>query len=184
MIRIFWLFMLYSFLGFLLETGYALARAGKLVNRKTMLVLPLCPVYGLGGTAIVLLSEALPASPLILALVGTLACTAIEYVYGLLCETLLFVRLWDYGNGKGSVHGRIHLLFCVYWGALSLLVPAWIQPLIERIASALPDAWFPWASALLLSDAVATVMLLRRFGRGGERMPGCPVARRVHPQQP
>ncbi|MCL2544777.1 MAG: putative ABC transporter permease [Clostridia bacterium] len=177
--RVFWLFVAYSFLGFLLETGFAALRTGRLINRKTMLVLPLCPVYGLGGAALVLLSEHLPLPPVAFAVAGGLACTAIEYGYSLACELLFRVRLWDYGDGRGSVHGRIHLLFCLYWGALALAVTAWVQPAVQRAVSALPVAWFPWAAAIVLADASATAALLYRFGRKGGRMPGCPVARRM-----
>ena len=43
----FWYFLFYSFLGFLLEVGYAWWTGGSL-DRKCLLLLPLCPVYGLG----------------------------------------------------------------------------------------------------------------------------------------
>ena len=177
--RVFWLFVAYSLLGFLLETGFTALRTGRLANRKTMLVLPLCPVYGLGGAALVLLHEHFRMPPAAFALLGGLTCTAIEYGYSLACELLFRVRLWHYGEGPGSVHGRIHLVFCAYWGALSLAAVAWVQPALQHVLSMLPDAWFPWAAAIVLADASATAVLLYRFGRKGGRMPGCPVARRV-----
>jgi len=177
--REFWLFVAYSFLGFVIETAYTLLRTGRLANRKTMRFLPLCPVYGLGGVALVLMHERFPMPPLLFAVLGGLACTAIEYGYSLMCETVFRVRLWDYGTGRGVLHGRIHWIFCVYWGALSLALIAWVQPVMQRMATAIPAAWFPWAAALLAADAVATAALLYRFGHRGGRMPGCPVARRV-----
>ena len=44
----FWYFLIYSFLGFLLEVSYARITGGY-PERKCLLVLPLCPVYGLGA---------------------------------------------------------------------------------------------------------------------------------------
>lgn len=178
--RLFWLFVAYSFLGLLLETGFTALRTGKLASRKTMLVLPLCPVYGLGGVALVLMDEYLPLPPFAFAVAGGLACTAIEYGYGWACEVIFRVRLWDYGKERGSLHGRVNIVFCVYWGALALAAIRWIQPTLQQAVSALPAAWFPWAAALVLADAAATSALLYRFGRkGGRRMPSCPVARRI-----
>jgi len=177
--RTFWFFVSYSFLGFLLETGFTALRTGRLANRKTMLILPLCPVYGLCGVALVQMSERFPMPPFAFAVLSGLVCAAIEYGYSLVCEMLFRVRLWNYGEGRGSVHGRIHLAFCAYWGALALAAVAWVQPAVQRAVSALPAAWFPWAMALVLADATATATLLYRFGRKGGRMPGCPVARRV-----
>ena len=177
--RWFWLFVAYSFLGFLLETAFTALRTGKFANRKTMLLLPLCPVYGLGGAALVLLNENVSLPPVAFAILGGLACAAIEYGYSLTCELLFRVRLWDYGQGPGSINGRVHLLFCVYWIALVLPVIAWVQPAVQNILSALPNALFPLSVALVLADAATTATLLYRFGRKGGRMPGCPVARRV-----
>jgi len=177
--RWFWLFIAYSFLGFLLETVFTALRTGRFANRKTMLLLPLCPVYGLGGVALVLLNEGMHISPIAFAVLGGLACTTIEYGYSLTCELLFRVRLWDYGQGPGSINGRVHLLFCVYWCALALPVIAWIQPAVQRVVSALPNMLFPWVAALVLADAAVTAILLYRFGRKDARMPGCPVARRM-----
>lgn|GEM_PF-117750 len=176
--RWFWLFVAYSFLGFLLETGFTALRTGRLANRKTMLLLPLCPVYGLGGATLVWINESLFIPPVAFAVLGGLVCTAIEYVYSLACELLFRVRLWDYGQGRGSVNGRVHLLFCIYWIALILPVIVWIQPMVQSVISSLPNVLFPWAAALVLADAIATATLLYRFGRKGGRMPGCPVAKK------
>ena len=41
-------FFVYSFFGCGLETLFALVNLGELVHRKTLLLFPLCPVYGLG----------------------------------------------------------------------------------------------------------------------------------------
>lgn len=49
-----WYFIWYSFLGFLLEVGYARWTGGRR-DRKCLLLLPLCPVYGLGACAVLLL---------------------------------------------------------------------------------------------------------------------------------
>jgi uncharacterized membrane protein len=177
--RIFWLFMIYSLLGFLVETLYTWLRTGRLANRKTMLLLPICPVYGLGGLAVALLAEAFPASPAAIALTGALACSAIEYGYSLLCETIFGVRLWDYGSGPGPIHGRVHLLYCACWGLLALVAAFWVQPLAQRVVDALPAVWFLPAVGLFVADAAATSAMLYRFGHGGRRVPGCPVARRA-----
>lgn len=58
----FWYFLFYSFLGFLLEVGYAWWTGGPL-DRKCLLLLPLCPVYGLGACTVLLLPGAVLRSP-------------------------------------------------------------------------------------------------------------------------
>ena len=53
-----WTFWTYSFFGYLLERGYAAAAHGAQQARKGFLLLPMCPVYGLGALAVL----ALPAA--------------------------------------------------------------------------------------------------------------------------
>ena len=44
----FWYFVLYSFLGFLVEVVFARITHNPKRDRKCLYFLPLCPVYGLG----------------------------------------------------------------------------------------------------------------------------------------
>ena len=57
-----WYFIWYSFLGFLLEVGYARWTGGRR-DRKCLLLLPLCPVYGLGACAVLLLPRGCWSGP-------------------------------------------------------------------------------------------------------------------------
>ena len=54
-----WTFWTYSFFGYLLERGYAAAAHGAQQARKGFLLLPMCPVYGLGALAVLALPAAL-----------------------------------------------------------------------------------------------------------------------------
>ena len=48
----FWYFLVYSFLGFLVEVVYVRVVGGAKRDRKCRLLLPICPVYGLGALAV------------------------------------------------------------------------------------------------------------------------------------
>ena len=80
-----WTFWTYSFLGYLLERGYAIATHADRQARKCFLLLPMCPVYGLGALAVLALPESLSGSFWSLALWGGLAATAVEYAVGWVC---------------------------------------------------------------------------------------------------
>ena len=92
MARWLWIFWIYSFLGYGLEKLFAAVTHAPNQGRKCFLLLPLCPVYGLGMLAVL----ALPARGWWLVLWGGLAATAVEYAYHWACETFLGVRFWDY----------------------------------------------------------------------------------------
>ena len=63
---LFWIFLIYSFLGFLIEVAYARVTGEAKRDRKCRLLLPLCPVYGLGALGVQLLPEGVRAQPLLL----------------------------------------------------------------------------------------------------------------------
>ena len=61
-----WTFWTYSFLGYLLERGYAIATHADRQARKCFLLLPMCPVYGLGALAVLALSPGEESRPFLL----------------------------------------------------------------------------------------------------------------------
>ena len=157
-----WNFYLYSFLGFLLEVAYARATGAEKRDRKCRLLLPICPVYGLGAVLLSGLPALICGNTPLLFLVGGLCATAAEYAAALFYETVWHVRFWDYSNLKGSIQGRVCLPFALIWGALAVFLVRWILPLTDRLTAMLP-LWllFP-CSALYLADFVLTSLLLRK----------------------
>ena len=65
-------FFLYSFLGFLIEVAYTRLCHHPKQDRKCLLFLPLCPVYGLGALAVLSLPALLLRRPLLVFLAGAL----------------------------------------------------------------------------------------------------------------
>ena len=159
----FWNFVVYSFFGFLLEVAFARATGGR-PDRKCLLVLPLCPVYGLGACAILLLSPRGAAHPAVLFLWGALAATAAEYLMALFYEEGLGVSFWDYRGLPGSVQGRVCLPFSLAWGLLTLPLVYWVHPALSPLLQAIPRPVTWLALATLLADALLSGLLLRRTG--------------------
>ena len=135
----FWYFLIYSFLGCCLEKLYARCIRSPKRVRKCFLLLPLCPVYGLGMTALLALWEP-GMGPLVLACLGALVCTGVEYLVHLFYEKTLKVRFWDYTGLPGSVRGRICPRFAAVWGGLSAFAVVCVQPWVEVLAAAVPPA--------------------------------------------
>ncbi len=159
----FWNFFAYSFLGFLLETVFAWATGGR-PDRKCLVVLPLCPVYGLGACAILLLPEGVRDAPVLLFLLGGLAATAAEYAAAVYYEKVLRVSFWDYRGLPGSLRGRVCLPFSLAWGVLALALVRWVHPFLALRLSAIP-APVTWAAgAALASDLLLSAWMLRRTG--------------------
>lgn len=158
MARWLWIFWIYSFLGYGLEKAFASVTHAPNQGRKCFLLLPLCPVYGLGMLAVL----ALPVRGWRLVLWGALAATAVEYAFHWACETFLTVRFWDYTQVPGNLRGRVCLPFSVAWGLLTAFAVRFLQPWVERAASAIP--WQVTYALLLVftADAVCSAQFLRR----------------------
>lgn len=163
-----WVFLTYSFFGFLLEVAYAKLTRSQKPDRKCLLVLPLCPVYGLAALGILALPPAVVERPWLLFLCGGAVATAAEYALGFFARYGLGVDFWDYSNRRGNVDGLICPRFAVCWGALAVAGRLWLHPLVAPALAALPG-WLGGAAAgALAADVTASALLLRR-----RRDPAC-----------
>jgi len=161
-------FLFYSFAGYLLEKAFARLIRSPHQVRKCFLLLPLCPVYGLAMTAVlVLIPEG--TGPLPQMLLGGIICTAVEYLVHLLYEKALGVRFWDYSVLRGHFHGRICTQFALIWGVLSAAAVWRIQPFAARLAAQTPPAAAYVLWLLLAADCVFTAAMLR-YSRDPEQL--------------
>ena len=159
----FWIFLFFSFLGYLLEKLYAKLTRAEKQNRKGFLLLPLCPVYGLGIMAVMLLPRHLVPNLWWLIFWGAAVTTAGEFSVHWLYEKVFGVAFWDYSATKMDVDGRICLPFSLLWGALSALALRVILPAWEGLYAFIPD-WLTAALMLLfLLDCVSSAHLLWRY---------------------
>ena len=157
-------FLIYSFLGFALEVVFARITRSDKQDRKCMILLPLCPVYGLGGLAITHLPVSVQSNPLLLFLLGGLVATAVEYAVDWFYETFLGVRFWDYSDRLWNLNGRVSLLFSGFWGLLALNLVYWVHPWVERLISVIPAGWTFPILLLFLTDGFLSAWTLRSTG--------------------
>lgn len=158
-----WYFVLYSFLGFLLEVGFARAVKHPKRDRKCFLLLPLCPVYGLGALLIRWLSG-LWAEPLWVMPAGFVGATAAELGMGLFYRFVLGVDFWDYRNQPMNLRGLICLRFSLCWSALALLLVYGADPLLLPLIGWIPTWLDAPMAAVLLTDGVVSAFALRAAG--------------------
>ena len=158
-----WYFWIYSFLGYLLEKAFAKATGAAQQGRKCFLLLPLCPVYGLGMLAVLALPD---LQGLWLVLWGGIAATLVEYIVHWAYEICFGVHFWDYSGVWGNLHGRVCLPFSLIWGGLTAAAVWWVQPEVEALAlRTIPEV--TWLCLMVFTaDAVLSARVLRRTGDG------------------
>jgi uncharacterized membrane protein len=175
-------FLLYSFLGWVVEVIYHAVHLGKIVNRG-FLCGPVCPVYGFGMLAVLAAGNGLN---LLLAgrassgaanlgtgwlfLLGMLLTTAIELIAGWALDRIFHARWWDYSGKPLNFHGYICLEFSIYWGiGVVLVVKVLHRDLAEHTAQMIPPriGWPVMAVlyAVYLIDFIITVLSVLRMNR-------------------
>lgn len=158
----FWYALIYSFLGFLLEVGYARLTGEAKRDRKCRLLLPVCPVYGLGALGILSLPEEIRRRPLLLFPAAVLICAGAELGAGYFYEKVFRVSFWDYSHLPLHLGRYVCLRFALYWGALALAVFYLLHPGVTLLAGSIPPWAGPPAAAVAALDTLLTARLLRR----------------------
>ena len=155
-----WYFWIYSFLGFALEKIFAAVTRAENQTRKCFLLLPLCPVYGLGMLAVLALPPELRRGGWLICS-GAVVTTAVEYAVHWGYERFLGVRFWDYSKVWGNVHGRVCLPFTLIWGVLTAMAVWLFQPGIAAFVETIPAAVTYACLLLFTADTVCSARFLR-----------------------
>ena len=161
-------FFVYSFLGWCAEVAFHAVTQGRFVNRG-FLNGPICPIYGVGMTAIILFLTPLKGSFFALFLGGALLCSVLEYVTGYLMEKLFHQRWWDYSDEPFNLNGYICLSFSLVWGVAVVLIMKLVHPLIYNLLRLVPHVVGNWIVlfflALFVADSIATVQSVLKFNK-------------------
>ncbi len=135
-----WLFMIYSFLGWVVEVSFIAITQGRLLNRG-FLNGPLCPIYGFGMIGVLILLEPVSGNLLILFLGGMAVCTALECFVGWALDKIFHMRWWDYTDKPLNFHGYICLSYSVMWGLGAVFVVRIIHPIIIGLVDLIPEKY-------------------------------------------
>ena len=153
-------FVIYSVLGWACETVYCSVGSRKFVNRG-FLNGPVCPVYGVGAVAVVLLLRSVSHNVAALFLSGMVVTTVLEYLTSVLLEKLFHMKWWDYSRYRFQINGRVCLLNSLMFGGLSVVMMRFLHPQAEYLVGRIPETWLPWLSlgilAVFIGDTFVTV---------------------------
>lgn len=119
-------FVIYSMLGWLLESIYMSFCNHKLTNRG-FAKSPFCPIYGFGAVIGYLILRPLKKQYILLYLVGAVLATTFEFIVGKVMIRLFGELWWDYNEKPFNYKGIICLESTVAWGFYALGVVCFLQ---------------------------------------------------------
>ena len=128
----FLLFIIYSFIGWLIEVIGKLFEKHKFINRG-FLVGPICPIYGHGCIVMILTLSKFKDNPLTLFINAIFICSLLEYFTSYFMEKIFKARWWDYSTKRFNLNGRICAETMIPFGILGTLVICVINPIFEYI---------------------------------------------------
>lgn len=136
------LFIIYSVLGWIVETIMCSLIEKKWVKDRGFLMGPYCPIYGTGAIAMILFLSKYKNDLLTFFILAIVYASILEYVVSYLLEKIFKARWWDYSDKKFNVNGRICLTNCVLFGFMGILVVYFINPLLSHLLSQIPQTYF------------------------------------------
>lgn len=155
-------FLIYSILGFLLETIRSFFVNSKFTSG--ILYGPWTPIYGLGIVLVILISNYLFShlhlsrwvETLITFMIITLVLTLLEWLGGVLIEKIFHVVFWDYSKEALSIGKYISLSKSLIWGVGSIIFIYVLKPLLEGVIKRVPVPVTVILTLLMLSDLILT----------------------------
>lgn len=145
-----WLFLVYSTLGWLLETLWWAVRKRTFANRG-FLNGPVCSIYGIAAFLMSVFLRDLQDHPFFLLLGCGITGAAVELIGGRVLEHLGAGRWWDYSGKRFQLGGYVSLGSTILWGLLGAVCMTWCNPLLIWMLQILP----PVVRHLMLGTLVA-----------------------------
>ncbi len=155
--RILAYFIIYSVLGYIIETLYGMITKGVWESRQSFLYGPFCGIYGLGAVVMIVCLHKFPRKFNTLFAGGFIVGSIVEYVVSFVGEILLGVKWWDYSNIPLNINGRICVYFSIFWGFLGLYLIASLNPKIDKIIDFIKNKFKTYKT---LKTFVVTVFIL------------------------
>ena len=147
-----WLFLVYAFLGWIIETVVGSVKTRKFTNRGFSTG-PFCLVYGVSAAIMAVTLDDLINNTFFLFLGCGILSTVIEWITGKLLERLNSHKLWDYSKKKWNYDGYICLQYSILWAILGVISLRYGNRLFLAFFHLMPEPLFEillWGVAVLI----------------------------------
>ena len=159
-------FIIYSFLGWVMESTVRSISDKKIINTG-FLRGPFCPIYGIGAIIMLLFLDRFQDKPIWLFFIAITVLTIWEYLVGVLLEKMFKTKYWDYSDHKFNLQGRVCLTNSICWGILGVVFVRYLHPFIERILLNIDKTLIYYIisiiTVVLTVDFIATVVRVKNI---------------------
>lgn len=124
-------FFIFAFMGWLMETIYAIFTLGHFVKRG-FLYGPICPIYGYGALMLILFLGKYRHKDIKLFTYAAIIFSTFEYLVSYCLDALFAMHWWDYTNEFFNLNGRISIFYSVAWGVIAILFINHAYPFLKK----------------------------------------------------
>lgn len=164
----FLLFMIFSFIGWIIDVTSALIENPKLVNRG-FLIGPYCPIYGVGSLIMVSYLTQYKDNIITVFLLSVIICCTLEYLVSYVLEKVFHTRWWDYSKHKFHLNGRICMSNAIIFATASISLIYCFNPLFSYILHSMNPIILNIISIILLIifllDCIISCNVIYKFTR-------------------
>lgn len=125
-------FIIYSVVGYVIETIFGLLTKGVIESRKSFLYGPFCGIYGVGAVIMIMGLQKFNKNNYTLFAGGFIIGSLIEYVVSFIGEWFFHIKWWDYSSMPFNINGRICVWFSIFWGILAIYLMTHFHPKIDK----------------------------------------------------
>lgn len=138
--KFFWLFVIFSILGYLFESTACLIIDGEVKIFRGLIYGPFSQIYGFGAVFIIIIFQRLKRiNTFILFLSCSIGCALYEYLCSYAEEIIFGCVSWEYSGLQTNIHGRTTLIFALVWGFLGVLIVKFLFPLFSCMIESIPN---------------------------------------------
>ena len=131
--RIFAYFIIYSVIGYIIETVFGMVTKGVIESRQSFLYGPFCAIYGLGAVVMILSLKYFNKNHNTIFVGGFIVGSIVEYIVSWYGDVFLNVKWWDYSNMPLNINGRICVFFSLFWGFLAIYLMGYANPRVDKL---------------------------------------------------
>lgn len=176
--KLFYLFMIGSFIGTILETIWAFCVDGHFEMRVGMVYGPFIPVYGGGACFLTAaLYKLYKLNDTLVFVISAFVGAGFEYFCSWLQEQMFGTVSWDYSDTPFNLDGRTNLMYALIWGFLGLVWVRYLYPWTAKLIEKIPKrAGAIITTFLIVFMAFNGFMSVTATARWTQRTEGVPAS--------
>ena len=159
-------FVIYSFLGWILESIFRSFCEKKIINTG-FLHGPVCPIYGVGAIIMLIIMNKLQGKIIEIFLISMVVLTIWEYVVGVFLEKMFNTKYWDYSDHKFNFQGRICLTNSIFWGLLGVGFINFVHPAVCYVVNLVDINVYInliyIATVIMIIDAIISIIKVKNI---------------------